>query len=231
MAPRKIPENKYYETRVEGEDCVVFTTIGKNTYEVIVDKLLWYKYLRNYSWTAIVSNGRVNVKTSIGKQSNTIWRVIIEKEKSELDTWGTTIDHINNNPLDNRLSNLRIFNSSILNATNISSKYDEHDMRYIYAQKYNGKINGYKVHYNVSGQTYYKNFGIIEYGSREKALEAARKYRDESSVENKENIIKAMIKKTRDIEFERGLRDKLEAGELDEILLILNKYKVYNCSN
>lgn len=35
-----------------------------------------------------------------------------------------------------------------------------------------------------------------------------------------------MLRKTRNVEFERGLRDKLKAGELDEVLMILKKYNV-----
>ena len=226
MAPRKIPENKFREVMYDGEECIVFQTIGVNVYDVIVDKKMWYDLLKNYSWTALKSGNRVTVKTSINNTSITIWKVIIQNTKSELDIWGTTIDHINNNPLDNRLSNLRIYNSAILNSANVASKYKNDDMQYIQPQKSSGRINGYKVHYNVGGKVYYKHFGIREYKTETAALEAAKKYRDEECVKSKEAIIQSMIKKTRDIEFERGLRDKINAGEITEVIDILKKYGI-----
>ena len=206
MARNKIANNPYRYIIFEDEECVEFETIGKNKYKVIVDKNAWEKYLSHYSWTAIKRNTRIDVKTSINKHSNRIWRVIIEHEYNELDYWGTTIDHKNNNPLDNRLSNLRIFNTAILNCTNISSKYGDNDMQFIHRQGPKEKPNGYKVHYNLAGRTFYKNFGFIEYGSESGAIEAAKKYRDEIVYAERQKVINEMIKKTRNVEFERGLR-------------------------
>ena len=40
-----------------------------------------------------------------------------------------------------------------------------------------------------------------------------------------------MLRKTRNVEFERGLRDKLRAGELEEILILLKKYKIIGDDN
>ena len=195
MAPKKIPDNIFKEIVYDGEECVLFQTVGVNKVDVIVDRKLWYELLKNFSWTAIKSGKRVTVKTSINNTSISIWKVIINNTRSELDTWGTTIDHINNNPLDNRLSNLRLYNSAILNSANIASKYRCDDMHYIQPQKSSGKINGYKVHYNVGGNVYYKHFGIKEYKTKIAALEAAKKYRDEECIHSKEAIVQSMIKK------------------------------------
>ena len=78
--------------------------------------------------------------------------MIVENEFDELDYWGNTIDHKNNDPLDNRLSNFRIYNSK-LNATNQLSKNKGDDMQLIYPQqsKINGDyvVHGYKVHSNI----------------------------------------------------------------------------------
>ncbi|MCI2105416.1 MAG: hypothetical protein LKK00_01665 [Intestinimonas sp.] len=215
--------NPYRYLTYEGEECVEFETVGKNKFKVIVDKKCWDEYLSNYSWTAIISKSRVNVKTSINKQSQRIWRLIIEHEKEEIDYWGSTIDHENNNPLDNRLSNLRIFNTSLLNTTNVSSKYKKSDMQYIHKQG-RPKIVGYKVHYNLGGKTFYKNFSIRDYGSEEAALSAAKQYRDNVVLKSREKTINDLVKKCRDVEFERGLKNKIQASEIDEIIKILKKY-------
>lgn len=173
-----------------------------------------------------MSGSRVSVKTSINKQSQRLWRFIIEQEYDELDYWGSTIDHKNNNPLDNRITNLRIFNTSLLNSTNISSKYKDDDMQYIHRQ---GRplLTGYKVHYNLGGETFYRHFGIKQHGTEQAALLEARKYRDTVVLQARDSTIEGLIKKCRDIEFERGLRNKIEAGELEEVKEILGKYGLY----
>lgn len=226
MARYRKAENTYKEVTVNGEDCVVFETVGKVIVDVIVDRRTWFAYLKDYSWTAIRNGKRIEVKTSIDKQSNRIWRVIVEHEYDELDYWGATIDHINNNPLDNRISNLRIFNTSILNSTNISSKYEQADMQYIHRQGPKDKPNGYKVHYNLGGRTFYKNFSVKEYLGVTGAIEAAKKYRDEIVISQRQKVIEEMLRKTRNVEFERGLRDKLNAGEKDEIIELLRKHGI-----
>ena len=214
--------NPYQYIIYEGGECVEFETVGKYKYKTIVDRDIWDEYLKNFSWTATVRGKRINIKTSDDKQSKTIWRMIVEHKCSELDYWGSTIDHVNNNPLDNRFCNLRVFNTSILNTTNVASKYTADDMQFIHKQ-----TSGYKIHYNIAGETFYKHFKFSDYKSKTATLKAARKYRNEEVIPNREHKIKEMIKKTRDIEFERGLRDKLENGEQSEVESIVNKYGIY----
>ena len=226
MARYKIADNPFRDTLFENEECVEFETVGKIKVKTIVNKDVWYSYLKNHSWTAIKSGNRITVKTSIDKQSKAVWRVIVEHEYDELDYWGATIDHINNNPLDNRLSNLRVFSTAVLNSTNILSKYKASDMHYIYRQGSKDNPNGYKVHYGLARKIYYENFSVADYGSAEEALKAAKKYRDELVIKSREQVINEMVRKTRNIEFERGLRDKIQAGELDEVYLILRKYGI-----
>lgn len=221
MSRYKKANNPYEYVVYEGFECVEFETTGKYKYKVLVDKDIWEEYLKNFSWTAIPQKNRINVKTSICKQSKAIWRVIAEYVYSELDCWGTTIDHINRNPLDNRKANLKPYNATILNSTNISSKYADKDMQYIFK---NG--SGYKIHFNLAGETDYTQFSSFKYGTKESALEEAKKYRDTVIIPKRERIIEEMIQKTRNVEFERGLRDKIAAGEIHEIISILEEYGI-----
>ena len=61
---------------------------------------------------------------------------------------------------------------------------------------------------------------------KEAALAAAKAYRDEYIIPDRERIIKEIEHKARSIEFERGLRRKIDAGETDEILQTLQKYGI-----
>lgn len=222
--------NTYQYIFYEGQECVQFQTTGKYKFDVIVDRDAWDNYLSNHTWTVSMNkSGRASVKTSISNDTVFIWSFIIEHEYDEVEYWGKTIDHINNNPLDNRLSNLRIYNA-MLNGSNISSKFDDHDRRFIHEVKNkNGALSSYKVHYNIGGKPFYKgSFSVEKYGSQEAALYAAKVYRDEYVIQERERIIQEIERKSRNIEFERGLRDKLSAGEEDEIIQILERYGIFS---
>lgn len=218
-----VEENAFEYVLYEGQECVRFITAGKYKYHVIVDKSAWDQYLCNHTWSVSVDqkSGRPSVKTSIKNQTVYIWRFIIEHEKEEIDYWGTTIDHINNNTLDNRLTNLRIYNA-MLNGTNVSSKFDDEDRRFIHEV-----TGGYKIHYSLGGEAYYLgHFSIAKFGSKEAALNAAKAYRDQYVLPDRERKIEEIKRKLRNIEFERGLRDKINADELDEIMDVLKRYSV-----
>jgi len=217
---RIISKNSFYYGEKEGEPCVVFLTGGKYKYEVFVDIESWNSYLHKYHWTISKNGNYLKVKTSINKHSHSLYKLILENEYEELDYWGLTVDHKNRDPLDNRKSNFRIGNSK-LNVMNISSKYAADDMHLIYeqGQKVNGvkKVYGYKVHTNVYDETKYKHF---------KTIEEAKAYRDNELIPYIREMYAELIKKSRDVEFERGLRDKLKNGEINEVLAVLKKYGI-----
>jgi hypothetical protein len=205
-------KNQFREVVVDGVICVEFITDGKNQVKVLVDKKAWEDYLHEYHWTAIKKDNYITIKSSRDKHSVRLHRVIVEHECSELDYWGNTIDHRNNNPLDNRLENLRIYNSK-LNATNIKSKYQSDNNHLIHKQP----GDAYKIHTNVFDETIYKHFRTVD---------EARAYRDEVVIPYIEKRIKEMTKKSRDIEFERGLRDKLQNNEKEEVLATIKRYGI-----
>lgn len=206
-------KNKFSEIIVDDEVCVEFITGGKIEIPVLVDKEAWYSYLYKYHWTIIKRGNYYTVKSSNDKHPIRLHKFIIEHEYSELDYWGNTIDHINNNTFDNRLKNLAIANGK-LNTTNIASKFQQENNHLIHKQR----GDTYKVHTNINDETIYKG-GF-------KTIEEARQYRDEVVIPYLEKIRTEMIKKQRDIEFERGLRDKLDNGEISEVHEILKKYNI-----
>jgi hypothetical protein len=216
-------KNKNYLTIIEGKEYIKFETGGKYKHDVIVDVHTWENYLHKHHWTAVRDGGKEYklIKASINKHSKAIYRMIIENEYDEVDYWGNTIDHKNNDTFDNRLENLRIV-SSKLNNTNRFSKYTKDGMNLIYPQyttRVSGEkvIHGYKLHTNIFDETVYKYFNNVE---------EAKDYRDNVVLPYIEQKIEELIKKTRDIEFERGLKQKIENNEIDEIYNILKKYKI-----
>ncbi len=50
----------------------------------------------------------------------------------------------------------------------------KNDMQYIHRQGPKDKPNGYKVHYNFAGRTFYKNFSVFDYGGVDGAFEDAK---------------------------------------------------------
>ncbi len=220
--------NSFQHIIYEGCECVRFQTVGKHVVDVIVDKEAWDKYLSQHTWTVSMNKyGRASVKTSIANYTVFIWNFIIEHEYDEIDYWGQTIDHVNNNPLDNRLSNLRIYNA-MLNGSNVSSKFDCDDRRFIHeVKRADGTLSSYKIHYNLGGEAFYiGSFSIEIYGSKEAALSAAKEHRDKYVILERKKKIEEIEHKARSIEFERGLKRKLEAGETDEIVQTLQKYDI-----
>lgn len=205
-------KNNFNEVIKDGEVCIEFITGGKYEVRVTVDKKSWYEYLCNFYWTAQKYLGYLRVVTGGGKGIPLILsRMIVERENSELDYFGYTVDHKNNDPLDNRWCNLRLVHH-LINSGNQKSKNKADNMQLIYASG-----NAYKIDTNVAGEKIYEYF---------KTKEEAIKYRDEKVLPKREAENIKLEKKIRDIEFERGLRNKIAKNEMVEVLEILRKYKV-----
>lgn len=208
-------KNTFKQDIFEGEKVVIFTTNGKYTYDVMVDERIWFEYLHMHSWTVNKkADGRLEIKTSIKSVSKALYRIIAEKEFGEILTYNRQIDHINRNALDNRIKNLRPV-CQRFNANNISSK---RDLIFFRRHRYKNKLyekGVYVVQTNINGEIYIKSFTTMN---------AAEEYRDNVIKPLKEKELEKIVKKDRDIEFERGLLMKLQHGELDEIKSVLLKY-------
>ena len=215
--------NEYEYIELEGEKCVRFKTNKTHTAYVIVDRESWDAYLSDYSWIGgKSSSGRIDAKTTIeGGAQWYLYKLIVDKEFDELDSWNRTIDHKNHDPLDNRKSNL-LPCPPILNSTNISSKYTDSDEMYIRKQAY----GGYKFECYIAKERHYKQFSPKIYGSDELAYKAAKDYRDHWLRFERPALIAKAEKKCRFIEFERGLRDMLRSDEQTDIVDILAKYGI-----
>lgn len=98
-------ENKLPEIKKNREGQVIieiFNKTNKMVAECIVDEDK-YRELIGHSW--YMTNGYV--ATNINNTSVRIHRYLMSPTKKEI------VDHINNNPLDNRIINLRICNESL----------------------------------------------------------------------------------------------------------------------
>lgn len=215
--------NEYEYIELEGEKCVRFKTKGKHTVYVIVDRELWDSYLSYYSWIGGKStSGRIDAKTTIkGGAQWYLYKLVVEKEFDELDSWNRTIDHRNHDPLDNRKSNL-LPCPPILNSTNVSSKYTDTDEMLIRKQP----TGGYKFECHIAKERHYKHFSPKKYGSDKLAYKAAKEYRDQWLKTEYPGLIAQAERKCRLIEFERGLRDMLRNNEQIDIASILTKYGI-----
>ena len=211
MQSARHKENKYKSIEIDGKEYIEFVTNGKYSEKVIVDKDMWFEHLNKYSWTItgkINLNSAKSVKTSIKGVSISLSIFIIRCIYKELFTYNREIDHINTNPLDNRLENLRIVNRRI-NMANQNNNILQHCGK-------SGK-KCWQVHVNLDGIKYAKYF---------KTYIEAEKYFEDFVIPSKLETIKKLEKKDRDIEFERGLISKIDNGELRDILEILSKYKI-----
>lgn len=213
---RNKPVNSFKYAEIDGEVVVIFTTNGKYKVDVIVDEDYWVNYINKYSWTACrKADGRFEVRTNINGASKILYRLIAEKVYGELLIYGRQIDHKNRNHLDNRKSNLRPV-CQRLNTNNITSK-NEHIFTVKNNTKKRGYFETYKVNMNINGESYYEHF---------KTIEEAELYRDMVLYPLKAQEMLNIMKKDRDIEFERGLLLKIQSNELDEVYQILGKYNI-----
>lgn len=141
---------------IQGDVALVHLYNRKNEYigDFIVD-VDQIDYIRNFKWRLF--GGRV--KTGFGNNQRDI-AVILMKP-----TQGQVVDHINSNPLDNRISNLRVCtqaNNRLNNGITANGIYKgvSLDKRRKY-KRYNAEI-----HYQ------YKKFYLGNYDTKDKALYA-----------------------------------------------------------
>jgi HNH endonuclease len=150
------------------------------TFEVLLDSSDFDK-VKNYKWFLTPYNKssdllRVRANVYLGKingvKKNTsiyLHRLLLDPPKH------LEVDHINNNPLDNRRSNLRIVNRSQNQQNKIGARKDNlsSGIRNVYFDKQLGK---YKVVYRLNGKNHH--VGVFEdiREAEKVAQEIRRKY-------------------------------------------------------
>jgi hypothetical protein len=198
-------KNDYREYLIGGEQIVLMTpnNLKGNVVEVIVPKKVWEEKLCNVNW-GIQWERKDDTKIKliqarIDGTIKPIHRAIYEYYHGKEQCYNRQIDHLNNNPLDNRLCNLRAVPSAI-NGINK-------------AMRINKTSKGtFKVYITIGEDKYQKEF----YN-----LEDAKEYQKEIE-ELRKKEIDTLLKYDRYAEFKRGLEDMIKHGEMFIVRKILS---------
>lgn len=124
----------------------------------------------------ITKDGRWQVghKNRTYKAHRIVW-VLHTKKDIPL---GFVVDHIDRNPLNNNVDNLRVVSASD-NSKNLSFRDSKLGLKHISEMIYDGKKWGFCVQWTENHKTNRKNFSIKKYKSSELALNAAIELRRE----------------------------------------------------
>lgn len=172
-------KNKLGENKIEICEDYAKVYMDDNDYFIIdiddVEKIKLYTWHRNLQRGGyIIANKRVHID---GNKHGTIHlaRYIMDCPQ------GMVVDHINGDVSDNRKINLRICTNQqnscnvIINTNNTSGHSGVHWDKV----RENTKNARYQAYVGYKGQRYRGNFKVSDYGSQEKAYEAACQWQEE----------------------------------------------------
>ena len=141
------------------DNSVLIETTGKLKCKTLIDKKFYDDIVGKFSLN--INKNYVNVYDSKNNKIRVLHRFIYyELEKNELNKDKPFIDHINNNPIDNRLSNLRdvTYEENSHNRSknkNTTSKY--------YGVKYNKSRNYWNGRLHYKGKNYNFSYKLEEH--------------------------------------------------------------------
>ena len=157
-----------------------------------------------------MANNRATVKTSIKGTTKSVHTVICEIIYNEEDMWGRSVDHINVNKYDNRVSNLRLVSHRINSM--IQQNYE--NIKIYETQNICGKTQ-YMSHFMINGKRYYKN------SVNKEVVEQFINDNIHNIFNKREQAIKDAEKKERIYELKRSIKGMLENNEHNELNDIL----------
>jgi hypothetical protein len=202
-------KNEYTDCIIDGEEVVIMMPNNQkdNLIEVIVPKDAWVEYLCEGSWSIQwerLNESKIkNIQARIGGTIKPIHRAIFEYYYDEEKYYNKQIDHKNNNPLDNRITNLRAVPSNI-NGINKEIKIREVEK------------GVFQILVTIGEKTFNKKFYNIE---------SAKQFEKEV-IKYREREIDRLLKYDRHVEFKRGLELMIDNNEVEIIKKILKEKNI-----